>query len=266
MSKFKPFSLSALESLAKIIGDRYTGSEITELFTKADLPGIVHDGSTKWRFVYASFKELQKTHYGDYKIIKVIQVLCGSQEYIGNQEHHRTILDLVNEILAFNRLKVNDEGIVVVPESITPQLRQSVSRVEKLFDSRNYHYEVRKHARDLFVDEKYFHAVFECCKAFDKYVQSKSLISASGFSLMSKALSIEGPLKVNGQSTESEIDEQKGVMHLCMGLSSAVRNIKAHEPVLEWPITEEDALDILSLISFLWRKIDDSIYCNLKSI
>lgn len=55
MKQIEPFSLSALERIAKIIiGDRYTSSEITELFRKAGFPHIRHDGSTKWRFVYAA--------------------------------------------------------------------------------------------------------------------------------------------------------------------------------------------------------------------
>lgn len=263
MKQISPFSLSALEALSKIIGDRYTGTEISELFNKAGFPDIVHDSSTKWRFVYATFQDFQKMHDGNFRIVKVIQTLCDPQEFFGYPDYHEAMLKSVNEILAFNNLKVDENGKVMISSSNSPKLRKTISRVEELFDSRSYHYEVRKHARNLFVEEKYFHAVFECCKAFDKYVQDKSKINKSGFSLMSESLSVKGPLKLNGQTTDSEIDEQQGIMHLCMGLSSAVRNVKAHEPALEWPISEEDALDILSLISFLWRKIDSAIYFKI---
>lgn len=120
--------------------------------------------------------------------------------------------------------------------------------------------EIRKHGRTLFIEENYFHAVFECCKAFEKYVQKKSCIDNHGSKLMSAALSLKGPLKLNTQTTKTEINEQYGIMHLCIGLISAIRNSGAHEPELDWPISQEDALDILSLLNFLWKKIDTSTY------
>jgi hypothetical protein len=49
-------------------------------------------------------------------------------------------------------------------------------------------------------------------------------------------------------------------MHLCKGLMRAIRNPEAHEPELDWPINQQDALDILSLISFLYRKIESAVY------
>lgn len=47
---------------------------------------------------------------------------------------------------------------------------------------------------------------------------------------------------------------------LTSGLMSAVRNPTAHEPALEWSISENDCLDILSFISFLFRQLDKAIY------
>ncbi len=81
-----------------------------------------------------------------------------------------------------------------------------------------------------------------------------------GSDLMSAALSLKGSLKLNTQRTETERNEQEGVMHLCMGLMRAIRNPESHEPELDWPIEREDALDILSLISFLSRQIDGAIF------
>ena len=76
---------------------------------------------------------------------------------------------------------------------------------------------------------------------------------------MGAALSLKGPLKINTQCTETERNEQEGIMHLCIGLMRAIRNPEAHEPELNWSITQEDDLNILSLISFLWRKIDGAV-------
>jgi hypothetical protein len=44
-------------------------------------------------------------------------------------------------------------------------------------------------------------------------------------------------------------------MYLCMGLMNAVRTPQAHEPELHWPMSREDTLDVLALLSFLFRKL-----------
>jgi len=43
-----------------------------------------------------------------------------------------------------------------------------------------------------------------------------------------------------------------------MGLFGAVRNPTAHAPKVTWPMTEQDALDVLSLVSFVHRKLDSA--------
>lgn len=266
-AKIEPFSLSALERFAKIIGERYSGSEITQFFRKAGFPQICHDGSTKWRFVYVALEQVQSNSYGPYQIAKIIQHLCSPEEFFGNAEGYRKIVNEVNEILGFYGLAVNTiDGKLVVTGKKDTILRSSESEEARSFDSRVLHVEVRKHARLLFLEGRHFHAVFECCKAFDKYVREKSKFDKHGYELMSATLSLKGSLKLNSQQTETERNEQEGIMHLCMGLMRAIRNPESHEPELDWPITREDALDILSLISFLYRQVDKAVYFDKSNL
>jgi uncharacterized protein (TIGR02391 family) len=264
--RIDPFSLSALEHLAQIIGDRYTGTEITSFFRKAGFPELRHDGTTKWRFVYRALEEIQGRPHGPYQVARVIEQLCDPQEYFGNAEGHKQIVSSVNEILAFYGFAVDTKtGKVLVTGKTDAALRSRESEEAKFFDSRGFHPEVRKHARLLFLEGHYFHAVFECCKAFDKYVHEKSRIDKHGSELMGAALSLKGVLKLNTQQTETERSEQEGLMHLCMGFMRAIRNPESHEPELDWPITREDALDILSLISYLYRQIDKTVFYRSSS-
>ena len=258
-SDIKLFSLAALEHIAKIIGDRYTGSQITEFFRKAGYPQIRHDGTTKWRFVYDALEKIQNSSYGRHQIAKIIQQLCNPQEYFGNAEGHRHVVNEINEILSFYGFIVNVDGKLIETNNKDSKLRSSQSEEATLFNSRKFHPDVKKHAQLLFLEGRHFHAVFECCKAFDKCVREKSKLDKHGFELMSASLSPKGSLKLNTQRTETELNEQEGLMHLCMGLMRAIRNPESHEPELDWPITKEDALDILSLISFLYRQVDKTI-------
>jgi uncharacterized protein (TIGR02391 family) len=157
-------------------------------------------------------------------------------------------------------LQVGEDGKVRTLSEKVTTIRKSIPENEKIFDERQFHSKIIQHARKLFIEENYFHAVFECCKLYDKEVRQKSRIEDSGASLMFKAFSLSGPLKLNTQRTETEKNEQEGIMHLSSGIMSAIRNPQAHEPALDWSITREDALDLLSVLSFLFRKLDNAIY------
>lgn len=57
-------------------------------------------------------------------------------------------------------------------------------------------------------------------------------------------------------NTESEKSEQRGFANLLIGLFGAVRNPLAHAPKMNWPMSEQDALDILTLVSLIHRQLD----------
>jgi hypothetical protein len=46
---------------------------------------------------------------------------------------------------------------------------------------------------------------------------------------------------------------------LAFALSDELRNTTAHEAKIKWPIEEDDALDILSMLSLVHRKLDRAI-------
>ena len=58
---------------------------------------------------------------------------------------------------------------------------------------------------------------------------------------------------------ETDRNVQDGIKFLSAGLMRAIRNPTAHEPAVDWPIAEVDSLDIMSFISFLFRKLDDAV-------
>lgn len=130
------FKLSAIEALSKIIAGKYTGSEITILFKKAGFPEIVHDGSTKWKFVCEIFEKMQNESIeGFYKILKVLEVVCDPQEYLLNPKEYNEILENINRVLIFYNLKFNDEGVlnqlIVSNRKLKPSNKNSIQNEEK---------------------------------------------------------------------------------------------------------------------------------------
>lgn len=130
------------------------------------------------------------------------------------------------------------------------------------FHSRNYHPEIIKHSKKLFLQQNYFHCVFESAKTFNYSVKQKAQSDKDGQDLMMTAFSLTGVLKLNSGMTETEKNVQDGVKFLSSGLMRAVRNPTAHEPALDWAINKQECLDFLSMISFLFYQLDKSVYYN----
>lgn len=129
------------------------------------------------------------------------------------------------------------------------------------FLKRNFHSEVTKHSQKLFAQGNYFHAVFESAKAYNKDVKTKSQSDKDGQPLMLNVWGCDnGVLKVTACQSQTDKDFQDGIKFISGGLMSAIRNPTAHEPAITWPIDKQDCLDILSLISFLYRQLDKAVY------
>jgi uncharacterized protein (TIGR02391 family) len=139
-------------------------------------------------------------------------------------------------------------------------IRANENALER-FDSYQFHLEIIEHCRALYGQENYFHAVFEAAKVYNSLVKSKAQSTEDGASLMFSAWNPQnGVLKVNACTSETDRNVQDGIKFLSVGLMSLIRNPTAHEPALQWPIDEQDAIDILSLVSFLLRQYDKAVY------
>ena len=133
----------------------------------------------------------------------------------------------------------------------------------KRFDAYKFHSAINTHCRELYGQGNYFHAVFEATKVYNSLVKSKARSTDDGENLMLKEWSPnKGVLKITLSSSETDTNFQDGVKFLSAGLMRAVRNPTAHEPALDWPINEQDATDILSLVSFLLRQYDKAKYSS----
>ncbi|GAB4479979.1 MAG: hypothetical protein Kow0088_21290 [Anaerolineales bacterium] len=146
----------------------------------------------------------------------------------------------------------------ILQECGIPSALGSESEDEKNFDSHGFHAEVVRHARPLFIKGHYFHAVFEATKAFNALVKQESgIMDLDGQPLMNKVFSTQSPIiKVSPCTTDTEKNIQDGYRSLAVGLMAAIRNPTAHEPALSFPIGREECLEVLSLVSYLFRCLE----------
>jgi uncharacterized protein (TIGR02391 family) len=127
---------------------------------------------------------------------------------------------------------------------------------EKL-QERNAHYILFNFCKEEFCNNDYFHAVQEAIKSILVRVRDISCLSTDGRALIQQVFQLTAPyIIINNFQTSSERNEQEGFKMICEGLVSMIRNPTAHEAKIYWTITEQDALETLSMLSYIHRKLD----------
>lgn len=127
---------------------------------------------------------------------------------------------------------------------------------ELFFDGREYHAQVITHAKTLFLDKHYVNSVHEACKAYIKALQDKSGSHRDGTDLMSVLSSKGGNVKYNALLTESERNYQQGLDQISRGVVLAFRNVAAHDTAKSLDMSANEALDMLTTVSFLLKALD----------
>ncbi len=126
------------------------------------------------------------------------------------------------------------------------------------FYERSFHQEINTHSKNLYATEHYFQAVFEACKAYEQGVIRKAKLEGHGVRLMEEAWDKKGPLDLKKSKSRADANIQEGIKSLSIGLMQAIRNPGGHKLSEEWPISQEDCLNILSFLTFLFQKLDEA--------
>jgi uncharacterized protein (TIGR02391 family) len=108
------------------------------------------------------------------------------------------------------------------------------------------------------LDNNYFHAVFEANKGLFQRIRDVSGLTEDGNKLIEQVFSKTPILIINNYQSKSEQDEHKGFCNLLKGICGMFRNPEAHETKITWNMSEQDALDILCMISYCHRRLDNA--------
>ena len=114
-----------------------------------------------------------------------------------------------------------------------------------------------KCCRDELLAQDYFHAVQEAAKSLCDRVRTMSGLTTDGAPLFNTAFAVGDPyVAYNSLRTSSERNQQNGLKEMLCGVIHMVRNVTAHELRIHWDVNEEDAVDILTQISYLHKLLD----------
>lgn len=164
--------------------------------------------------------------------------------------------------MAFAGFALGDDG-KLREINIAHTLSEAQERAGRLYKqllTRSAHADILLYCRAELLQDNYFHAVFEATKSIADKIRNKSSLSSDGSRLVDEAFGGVSPiLAFNTLRTETEKSEHTGFMNLLKGLFSTFRNTTSHVPKIKWNINEQDALDMLTFMSLLHRKLDDCV-------
>ncbi|WP_107316601.1 TIGR02391 family protein [Achromobacter xylosoxidans] len=255
------FSSQQLEAACRVLGDTergLSGTQIERLLQEIEVADT-SPGMTKWKRLFNALAEAQNKHQMGNHLIMFITRAMNPVNYARDPGTFAWRRDELNVVLAFSGFYVRDDGRVGYADkaSTLDAARARAGRLKAALESRVVHAEVLNYCRAELLDENYFHAVFEATKGVAERIRKLSGLTGDGADLVNKAFAGQQPVLVLGPLiSESEKSEQRGFANLLIGLFGAVRNPLAHAPKTSWPMSEQDALDILTLVSLIQRKLD----------
>ena len=266
MKTVPPLRAEDLEAIAKVLGDTtmgLTGPEIGHTLAKCGIADV-DPSNSKWKRLYnALVEEQNKKEYGNH-VAAFIQKAMNPVRWTGKGEQFEMLRSRVNTALAFSGLELKDDGRLH-RTSRARTLSEAEKRADRLrteLESRAVHPDVLKFCRAELLQENYFHAVLEATKSVASKIRTLSGLQNDGAELATHAFGLgktcKPMLAINPLTTDTHKGEQRGFVNLLMGLFGTFRNPTAHAEKIYWPVGEQDALDILSLVSLVHRKLDSA--------
>jgi len=262
----KRFDVGVMESLAKTLGDTaqgFKGSEIGKLLQECKFPDPDANG-TKWKRLYKAFCVKQEQDKCANNICVFIESAMSPARHINNLDWYLGTKYSLNQILSFEGLELGENGKLKTSNRVST-ISEAYARASKLKESllvRKVHPDILMFCREELLVDNYFHTVFEATKSVAEKIRKKTGLNSDGSALVDEAFAFKGViphLALSSLQSESEQSEQKGFMNLLKGLFGTFRNTTAHAPKITWSISEQDALDILSMISLVHRRLDEAV-------
>lgn len=262
MNKISPFPQPILEGICRVIGDTNTGLTGAQIGTYLSQEKIIDVDplNTKWKRLYNAFAEFQNREKCSNNILNFIKLALSPSRYVNDKEKYDMLRNRINQQLAFVGFSIKEDGTIlkVAKASLISDVQIKADNLKQEIEKRKGHHELIKYCNAELLSNNYFHAVFEANKGLFERIRELSGLLSDGNALIEEAFSQNPILIINNFITKSEKDEHKGFCNILKGLCGMFRNTEAHEPKIYWNISEQDALEILGIISYCHRRLDNA--------
>jgi uncharacterized protein (TIGR02391 family) len=257
---------AVLQRLCDVLGDTalgLTGSQIGRLLDRAHIRDE-EPMLTKRHRLFAALAGQQRRDGNANRVLACLQFAMDPVLYTADGAAFEGRRAELNEILAFSGMELGEDGKLrsVVTARTLSEAKSRADRLRRTMIDRSFHPEVLKYCRPELVERNYFHAVFEATKGLAERIRLMTGLQGDGAALLDGAFAgtaTQPPLiAFNTLRTETEGSEQRGLATIAKGVFAAFRNVTAHAPKKVWPMSEEDALDVIGVVSLLHRRLDSA--------
>lgn len=179
---------------------------------------------------------------------------------VNDRDKYHYLLEETNKVLLLAGLSINATGrlVEVAQANTLDEVDRRVNHLKRELYNRAIHNEVQKYCIKDYLRKDYYDAVFEASKGLAERVRQITGLNTDGGTLFQTAFSKGDPyLFFNSLQTDSEKSEFTGLKELLEAIFHLVRNPAAHTPKINWKADETKALDILTLISFAHKYLDE---------
>lgn len=254
------FSDSIVDQLARVLADAAAHRDLQDLFRES---GIEENGGTpKWERIKLALLARQDRDRCGNHVGAFIQVAMSPARFVSNRTQFDELRRRLNEILAFSGISLHENGKLnaITAARTIDEAKERAGKLRATLLQRKVHSDVLAFCKAELLQDNYFHAVFEATKSVADKIRQKSGLLSDGSELVDAAFSLKAPLvAINSLRTQTEESEHKGFANLLRGVFGTFRNVGAHAAKVHWQIDEQDALDLLTMVSYLHRRLDKAI-------
>lgn len=259
-----PWSYPVLKAVADVLADTsdgLTGSQISDLLSRLGMDDPIPTATKRDRLTEA-FVARQNMDQSPRRVITFIVTAMEPVRYRSRPELFTLRQDKLNEHLAFVGLRVNDEGKVAkgaAARTLDEASRIATSIRDELH-RRKCHPEVLRYCSAEVLKKAHFHACLEATKSIFDRLRSMTGASGDGAALVDATLALGKSgvpmLAINSLRTQTEKDEQTGLANFLKGLNGLYRNPTAHDPRMNRTISDDELLEVLTMVSMVHRRLD----------
>jgi uncharacterized protein (TIGR02391 family) len=267
MGRIDKFQDARLQRICDVLADTgtgLTGSQIGSILSALGIEDPFPTATKRHRLYGALSNRQQKDGCGNL-VVAFIYRAMDPVLYTDNHAHFDYMRQELNKVLAFCGYALGEDG-KMRPQTAVRTLTEAEERAGRLrteLRRRGVHPDVLDFCRSELLQNNYFHAVFEATKSVADKIRGKTGLTSDGSELVDQAFGLAKVgipfLAFNSLQTEPERSEHTGLMNLMKGMFGAFRNVTAHAPKISWNMSEQDALDLLTIASFLHRRLDGAV-------
>jgi uncharacterized protein (TIGR02391 family) len=176
------------------------------------------------------------------------------------REKYEFLFAGLNVALLLMGLSLTKEGHLkeAIQATTLDEVDRRVDQLKNQLYHRAIHHQVEKYCRKEYLAKDYYGTVFEAAKGLAERVRQISGLAVDGSELFQKAFAKADPYIIfNSLTTPNEVSEHIGLKELMDAVFHLVRNPAAHTPKVNWKTDEIKALDILTVISFAHKYLDE---------